>query len=111
MQNRIITSLVEKPSAAEAPSTFALCGRYLYTADTFVLLEQYSVEEYGELQSIELLQHWMRQGKLGAHLLDTSVAWYDSGLPLEWLKSQIDHALRRPEYGQQLRQWLDERMD
>ena len=53
----------------------------------------------------------MRQGELGAHLLDASVAWYDSGLPLEWLKSQIDHALRRPEYAQQLRQWLDERMD
>ena len=111
MQDGSITSLVEKPTSADAPSTFALCGRYLYAADTFDLLEQYSVEEYGELQSIELLRHWMRQGELGAHLLDASVAWYDSGLPLEWLKSQIDHALRRPEYAQQLRQWLDERMD
>ena len=106
-----IVALVEKPNEETAPSTFALCGRYIYGEDTFELLEQYSVEEFGEMQSIELLHHWMRQGKLRAHILPSSVAWYDSGLPLEWLKSQVDHALRRPEYAEQFKQWLDERMN
>ena len=106
-----ITSIVEKPSPANAPSTFALCGRFIYGEDTFDLLERYSVEEYGEMQSIELLRHWMKTGELRADLLTNEIAWYDSGLPLEWLKSQVDHALLRPEYRQQFRTWLEKRLD
>ena len=105
-----ITSIVEKPSPANAPSTFALCGRFIYGEDTFDLLERYSVEEYGEMQSIELLRHWMKNGELRADLLKNEIAWYDSGLPLEWLKSQVDHALLRPEYRQQFRTWLEKRL-
>ena len=111
LNDDLITSIVEKPNQKDAPSTFALCGRYIYGEDTFDLLDHYSVEEHGEMQSIELLSHWMRADRLRAVHLPNSVAWYDSGLPLEWLKSQIDHALKRPEYAQTLRTWLQERMD
>jgi len=111
LNDSLITSIVEKPEPEAAPSTFALCGRYIYGEDTFDLLDHYSVEEYGEMQSIELLSHWMRSDTLRAVHLPNTVAWYDSGLPLEWLKSQIDHALKRPEYAQSLRTWLQERMD
>ena len=110
LNDAMITSIVEKPEPKDAPSTFALCGRYIYGEDTFELLDQYSVEAYGEMQSIELLCHWMRADTLRAVHLPNTVAWYDSGLPLEWLKSQIDHALKRPEYAQSLRTWLQERM-
>ena len=105
-----IVSIVEKPSREEAPSTYALCGRYVFSEDTFELLDHYSVEEYGELQSIALMKHWMNSGHLHAHVLPESVSWYDSGLPFEWLKSQIDHALRRPEYAEDLQAWLNERL-
>ena len=111
LNDDLITSIVEKPNQEDAPSTFALCGRYIYCEDTFDLLDHYSVEEHGEMQSIELLSHWMRGNTLRAVHLPNTVAWYDSGLPLEWLKSQIDHALKRPEYAQTLRTWLQERMD
>ena len=110
LKEDLITSIVEKPNQEDAPSTFALCGRYIYGEDTFDLLDHYSVEEHGEMQSIELLSHWMRADRLRAVHLPNTVAWYDSGLPLEWLKSQIDHALKRPEYAQSLRTWLQERM-
>ena len=105
-----IVSIVEKPSKEEAPSTYALCGRYVFAENTFELLDHYSVEEYGELQSIALMKHWMDSGDLHAHVLPDSVSWYDSGLPFEWLKSQIDHALRRPEYAEELQAWLNERL-
>ena len=105
-----IVSIVEKPSMEEAPSTYALCGRYVFAENTFELLDQYSAEKYGELQSIAVMKHWMDSGHLHAHVLPDSVSWYDSGLPLEWLKSQIDHALRRPEYVQDLQAWLKQRL-
>ncbi len=106
-----IVSIVEKPGQEEAPSSYALCGRYVFADDTFELLNHYSVEEYGELQSIALMKHWMDSGHLHAHVLPDSISWYDSGLPLEWLKSQIDHALRRPEYAEELQAWLNERLN
>ena len=110
MKEGRIVSIVEKPSKEEAPSTYALCGRYVFAKDTFELLDRYSVEEYGELQSIALMKHWMDAGHLHAHVLPDSVSWYDSGLPFEWLKSQIDHALRRPEYSEELQEWLNKRL-
>ena len=111
MEEGRITSIVEKPNREHAPSTHALCGRYLFAENTFELLDHYSVEEFGELQSIALMKHWMDAGHLRAHVLSESVSWYDSGLPLEWLKSQIDHALQRPEYAEQLNEWLNQRLN
>lgn len=110
MDNGKITSIVEKPEPENAPSTYALCGRYLFAENTFDLLERYSVEEFGELQSIALMKHWMDSENLRAHVLSDTVACYDSGLPFEWLKSQIDHALQRPEYAEQLNEWLKQRL-
>jgi len=106
-----VQSIVEKPNKEDAPSTLAFCGRYIFTEDFSALLHRFSVEEHGELQSIAILEHWMNEGKLRAHVLDSTVSWYDSGMPLVWLTSQIDHALRRPEYGDELTAWLAQRMN
>ena len=106
-----VQSIVEKPKKEHAPSTLAFCGRYIFTEDFPVLLDRFSVEEHGELQSIAILKHWMNEGNLRAHVLDSTVSWYDSGMPLVWLTSQIDHALRRPEYGDELTKWLHQRMN
>jgi len=110
MDGQRIISIVEKPTVAEAPSNLVLCGRYIFTADFSELLNQYDLENHGELQSIAIQQHWMDNlGLLGVTLDDYQ--WYDSGSPLPWLKSQIDHALRRPDLGQELRDWLIQRLD
>lgn len=106
-----VQSIVEKPNKEDAPSTLAFCGRYIFTEDFSELLDRFSVEEHGEFQSIAILEHWMNEGKLRAHVLDSTVSWYDSGMPLVWLTSQIDHALRRPEYGDELTAWLAQRMN
>ena len=106
-----VQSIVEKPKKEHAPSTLAFCGRYIFTEDFPILLDRFSVEEHGELQSIAILKHWMNEGNLRAHVLDSTVSWYDSGMPLVWLTSQIDHALRRPEYGDELTKWLHQRMN
>lgn len=106
-----VQSIVEKPNKEDAPSTLAFCGRYIFTEDFSALLDRFSVEEHGELQSIAILEHWMNEDKLRAHVLDSTVSWYDSGMPLVWLTSQIDHALRRPEYGNELTAWLAQRMN
>ncbi len=59
--------------------------RYLLTEETKDLLEIYTVEKYGELQSIEIFNHFIRNdGFRGINLED--YAFYDSGNPVDWLK-------------------------
>ncbi len=106
-----IKSIIEKPNKVDAPSSLAFCGRYIFTEDFSTLLGHYPVKEHGELQSIAILRHWMNEGTLLAHVLESNVSWYDSGMPFVWLTSQIDHALRRPEYGDELTAWLKQRLN
>lgn len=109
MDGDLVKEIIEKPSRESAPSNLVLCGRYIFTAETKSLLEKYSFEEYGELQSISVQKHWMdNEGLVGIEL--KGFQWYDSGAPLPWLKSQIDYALRRDDMSDELRQWLNERL-
>ena len=105
-----MVGLVEKPSLDEAPSTLALCGRYVFPSSLKSLLDRFSYEEHGDLQSIAVQQHWMEQGQLHGHVF-SNVQWYDSGAPFMWLQAQIDHALRREDYQDALRSWLERRLD
>ena len=109
LEGDLIRRIVEKPTKENAPTNNVLCGRYLFTEDTKELLERFSVEEYGELQSIEVQKHWMNETGLRGVTLD-GFQWYDSGAPLPWLKAQIDHALRRKDVSEELLDWIKNRI-
>ncbi len=111
LQDNLIKDIIEKPNQEDAPSNLVLCGRYLFPIEAKHLLEYvYKVEEFGELQSIEIQKHWMRNdGFIGVELRGFS--WYDSGNPLSWLQAQVDHALQRPDYGNEFRTWLNSRLE
>jgi len=105
-----IESIVEKPEPLESPSQFVLCGRYLFPGNTSDILNLYPDNEYGELQSIALLDHLIENGGLEAVRLE-GYEMYDSGDPMTWLKSQVDHALRRDDMGGHLEDWLRHRLE
>ncbi|MDP6195563.1 MAG: sugar phosphate nucleotidyltransferase [Candidatus Poseidonia sp.] len=109
MEGHRIVSMVEKPPPEKAPSRLALCGRYVFPANTQDLLNIYNYEQHGDLQSIALQQHWMDEGTLYGLVLEET-QWYDSGAPLLWLKAQVDHALRRSDYSEEMRAWLEQRL-
>ena len=52
MDDGRIVSIVEKPAKEEAPSTYALCGRYVFAEDTFELLDHYSVKNMGNFNRL-----------------------------------------------------------
>jgi UTP-glucose-1-phosphate uridylyltransferase len=62
------------------------------------------------MQSIALLRHLIDfGGGLEAVKLE-GYEMYDSGDPLSWLKSQIDHAIRREDIGEDISIWLRTRI-
>ena len=109
LSNGMIDEIIEKPSLEDAPSEYVLCGRYVMPSNTSEILEQYPISEFGEMQSIQLLNHLVENGGLQAVKLDR-MKMYDSGDPLAWLKSQIDHGLNRSDIGGDLEKWLRERL-
>ena len=111
LEGKFVRNVVEKPNVEDAPSNLVLCGRYLFTSEAKDLLRNvYTAEKYGELQSIELQKHWMHgKGFIGVEL--EGFSWYDSGNPYSWLQAQVDHALERPDYGEDFRIWLQSRLN
>ena len=104
-----VSEIAEKPEANEAPSEFVLCGRYLFPSNTAKILELFPRDSFGEMQSISLMGYLIENGGLEAVKLQ-GYQFYDSGDPLSWLKSQIDHSLRREDLAKDLREWIGRRI-
>ena len=64
----------------------------------------------GSLQSIFLLRNLIETSGLNAVKLD-SMNMYDSGEPISWLKAQIDHSLRRDDMRDEMRKWINHRIN
>ncbi len=109
LEDGLVRSIVEKPNPADAPSSYVLCGRYLLPENTVELLELVPGSEHGELQSIALFEYLINNSGFEGVKLE-GYELYDSGDPMTWLKSQIDHALRREDMSEELLSWMNERM-
>tara|TARA_B110000881_G_C18567115_1_gene513336 strand:+ start:487 stop:1389 length:903 start_codon:yes stop_codon:yes gene_type:complete len=105
----LINQIIEKPNISNSPSNYALCGRYLLPSNTGNILSLFPVEEHGEMQSIEVFKYIINETGLGAVKLD-DFQLYDSGDPITWLKSQIDHSLRREDIGEELLTWISSKI-
>lgn len=62
-----ITNMVEKPAPEEAPSNFAIIGRYILTPDIFDILETTAPGRGGEVQITDALMTQAKQGRVLAY--------------------------------------------
>ncbi len=109
ISNEKVKCIVEKPDIESAPSEYVLCGRYIFPDNTKEVMEMYPLSDFGDLQSIAVLNHFIDNEGLSSVKLD-NFSMYDSGNPLSWLKSQIDHALQREDLSKGLGTWLKEKL-
>tara|TARA_Y100001980_G_C14554804_1_gene342091 strand:- start:4265 stop:5161 length:897 start_codon:yes stop_codon:yes gene_type:complete len=107
--DRMVSSITEKPSPDDAKSDMVLCGRYIFPENTSSILEKFPLSEFGEMQSIYVLNYLIENVGINAVNLE-QMRMYDSGDPMSWLKSQIDHGLRREDTSSELYEWLIDRL-
>lgn len=62
-----VSTMVEKPPANQAPSNFAIIGRYILTPDIFKILEGTQAGAGGEIQLTDALRTQAEQGKVIAY--------------------------------------------
>lgn len=99
-----LTGMVEKPPLEQAPSDFAIMGRYVLTPDIFDLLERVKPGAGGEIQLTDALLALSRQRKLYGY--EVEGVRYDLGDRVGFLTAQIGYGLKRPELADRLRAWL-----
>jgi UTP--glucose-1-phosphate uridylyltransferase len=99
-----VDELVEKPSIESAPSDLALVKEYVLTPDVFEELERTPVGKGGEIWLTDAINQMAARGGLYAYEFEGQR--YDVGDKLQWLEANVAFALKRPDLGPGLREWL-----
>ena len=99
-----VTDLVEKPAPKDAPSEFAIIGRYILTPDIFESLEQTPVGTGGEIQLTDALQNLLAVRPIHACVLQGTRL--DAGTKIGYVNAVLHFALKHPELGPELKETL-----
>ena len=99
-----INSLVEKPSAKDAPSDLAIIGRYILPADIFDVLEKTPPGKNNEIQLTDALNQLAHFSPMCGTII--SGARFDAGDKLGFLKATVAMGLQNKEMGEDFRKYL-----
>ncbi|WP_214111079.1 UTP--glucose-1-phosphate uridylyltransferase GalU [Acrocarpospora catenulata] len=109
-----VTDLVEKPPADEAPSNWAVIGRYVIDPAVFEVLEQTEPGRGGEIQLTDALRTLSARGTDQGgpvHGVLFRGRRYDTGNKLEYLQTVVEFAGRRPDLAPEFLPWLRQFLD
>ena len=98
-----ITDMVEKPKS-NAPSRYAIIGRYILPPDIFPMLAKTERGAGGEIQLTDGLRALLKSGEFYGYVFEGRR--YDAGEKLGYLKATVDYALRNPALGPDFRAYL-----
>ena len=103
-----VTDLVEKPEPAEAPSNYAIIGRYVLDPAVFDTLRETEPGRGGEIQLTDALQKLASDEKLGGpvHGVVFKGRRYDTGDRGDYLRAIVRLACEREDLGPDFRAWL-----
>ena len=99
-----VLGLTEKPEPQEAPSNLGIVGRYILMPQIFDVLEVTPPGKNQEIQLTDALQLLLKQQAIYAYEFEG--VRYDAGTPLGWLEATVAIALKQPDIGQELREYL-----
>jgi UTP--glucose-1-phosphate uridylyltransferase len=99
-----VGTIVEKPAPEEAPSDFAVVGRYVLTAEVFEHLSRIQPGVGGEYQLTDALAILAREGRLMAACIPAKR--FDTGNKLDYLKANVEFALSRSDLGPEFLEFL-----
>jgi UTP--glucose-1-phosphate uridylyltransferase len=109
-----VTDLVEKPSPEQAPSRWAIIGRYVCDPAVFPVLHETPPGRGGEIQLTDALKELARTspekggGVRGVLLRGNR---YDTGNKADYIRTVVEFACRRPDLADELLPWLRDFLD
>ncbi len=101
-----VEGVLEKPGPEKAPTNLASIGGYIFTPGILPILEGLAPAQGGEIWLVDAINRLAQQEPVFASEYRNG-RYYDCGNKLEWLKANIEFALRRPELTEGLREYLE----
>jgi UTP--glucose-1-phosphate uridylyltransferase len=102
-----VQRMVEKPSAAQAPSRLAVAGRYVLTPGVFDRIRQGGRGAGGEIQLTDGIAGLIGSEQVLAYAYQGKR--YDCGSKLGFLQATVELALHHPEVGAEFSAYMAER--
>ena len=101
-----VESIVEKPARVDAPSNYAVIGRYVLPPSIFPILRDTKPGKNGEIQLTDALRTLAAQSPMYA--VEVKGARHDAGDKLGFLIATVEFALRNPRLGPTFSEYLKE---
>ncbi|WP_175410737.1 UTP--glucose-1-phosphate uridylyltransferase GalU [Streptomyces sp. TRM64462] len=103
-----VTDLVEKPEPADAPSNYAIIGRYVLDPAVFGILRETEPGRGGEIQLTDALHKLATDERTGGpvHGVVFKGRRYDTGDRGDYLRAIVRLACEREDLGPEFRSWL-----
>ena len=101
-----VTQMVEKPAPQDAPSNLAMIGRYVLGPGIFDVLRSTPPGRGNEIQLTDALQALAQGGEHPVHGVVFRGRRYDTGNPLDYLKTVVSLGADHPDLGEDFMTWL-----
>lgn len=99
-----VEDLVEKPGPESAFSDLAVLGRYVFHPDIFEAIKKTAADKKGEIQITDAIKILLETQPVYGYLFEGTR--YDCGDKMGFIEATIALALNRPEFSQQLKDYL-----
>lgn len=104
-----VNTFIEKPAPTQAPSNLAIASRYIFTPEIFDYLQKIKPGKNNEIQLTDAMQLMVKDQAM--YGLKFRGKRHDIGNKLDFLKTNVVFGLKRDDFGNEFRQWLEELLE
>ena len=101
-----VFNIVEKPSAEDAPSDIAVCGRYIFNPSIFKFIETVKPDSSGEIQITDAIQLLLEKENVKAKVYDGKK--FDCGSKIGYVQATIAMGMKDPEISDNIKKIIRE---
>ena len=101
-----ILDIVEKPSAEDAPSDIAVCGRYILDSNIFNYLKNISPDKSNEIQLTDAIKAMLKDKNISACVYEGEK--FDCGSKRGFVEATIIISLRDEEISEDIKQLIED---
>lgn len=101
-----VFKIVEKPSAEDAPSNIAVCGRYIFNPSIFKFIETVKPDSSGEIQITDAIQLLLEKENVKAKVYDGKK--FDCGSKTGYVEATIAMGMKDPEISDNIKKIIRE---
>ena len=100
-----VEDMIEKPGPDKAFSDLGIMGRYVFNSKIFDAIKETPADHRGEIQITDAIRRLLESQPVYGYLFEGTR--YDAGDKLGFIEATISLALKRPEFNQALKEYIN----